>query len=44
MIRALLIAAPFLFFGGLFVIGLCRAAARGDRAMGSGVIELEDCL
>ena len=31
MFRALLILAPFLFFGGLFVIGLCRAAARGGR-------------
>ena len=43
MIRALLILAPFLFFGGLFVIGLCRAAARGDRAMGS-VIDGRDVL
>ena len=44
MFRALLIAAPFIVFGGLFVIGLCRAAARGDREIGSGVIEPEDCL
>jgi len=43
MIEALLILAPLLFFGGLFVIGLCRAAARGDRAMG-GVIDGRDVL
>ena len=43
MFRLFLIAAPFIVFGGLFVIGLCRAAARGDREMG-GVIEPEDCL
>ena len=43
MFRLFLIAAPFLFFGGLFFWSLFRAAARGDREMG-GVIETEDCL